>query len=147
VSGARAERFVVFNLRLMAASFFAVGVLFLAAPDSVLDSITDLGDTIGSFSAAPDSAERLWLGLGFAYMMVIAGICALAQMDVVRYRPLLLLLALAKAASSLSAFGFFVFHDDVFAYLLNFVVDGLLVLAALWLWSLIGRVGEPAAPS
>jgi hypothetical protein len=67
-------------------------------------------------------------------------------MDVVRYRPLLLLLALAKTASSLSALGFFVFDDNVFAYLLNFIVDGLLVFAALWLWSLIGRVGEPAAP-
>jgi hypothetical protein len=147
VTGARAERFVVFNLRLLAASFLVVGILFIAIPDSVLDSITDFGDSIGTFSPAPLSAEKLWLGLGFAYMMVITGICVVAQMDVVRYRPLLLLLALAKTASSLSALGFYLFHDDVFAYLLNFIVDGLLVFSALWLWSLAGRVGEPAAPS
>lgn len=147
MTGARAERFVVFNLRLLAASFALVGLLFIVMPDGVLGSITDLGDAIGDFPPAPETTEQLWLGLGFAYMMVIAGICVIAQMDVVRYRPLLLLLAVGKIASSLSALGFFLFDDDVFAYLLNFVVDGLLVLAALWLWSLAGKVGEPQAPS
>ena len=36
---------------------------------------------------------------------------------------------------------------DVFAYLLNFLVDGFLVGVALLLWTLAGRIGEPAAPS
>jgi hypothetical protein len=56
-------------------------------------------------------------------------------------------LAAGKAASSLAALGFYLVDQDVFAYLLNFLVDGGLVLAALWLWSLSGRVGAPAAPS
>jgi hypothetical protein len=147
VTGARAERFVVLNLRLLAASFAAVGVLFIATPDGVLEAITDLGDAIGSFSAAPDTVEKFWLALGFAYMVVIAGICLVVQLDVVRYRPLLLVLAAGKAASSLAALAFFVFDDDVFIYLLNFLVDGFLVGVSLLLWSLAGRVGEPAAPS
>ena len=46
--------------------------------------------------------QQLWLGLGFAYMMVITGICLVVQADVVRYRPLLLVLAVGKAASSLA---------------------------------------------
>ena len=138
--GAAAERFVVFNLRLLALSFAVVGILFIAVPNGVLDVLTDLGDEIGSFSPAPDGDEQLWLALGFAYMVVIAGICALAQADVVRYRPLLLVLAAGKAASSLASLGFYLFDDDVFAYLLNFLVDGLLTLAALWLWQLAGRV-------
>ena len=37
--------------------------------------------------------------LGFAYMTVITGICLVVQADVVRYRPLLLVLAAGKAAS------------------------------------------------
>jgi hypothetical protein len=78
---------------------------------------------------------------------VIAGICLVTSFDVVRYRPLLLVLAAGKAASSLSTLAFFVFDEDVFAYLLNFLVDGFLVGVALLLWSLAGRVGEPAAPS
>jgi hypothetical protein len=144
--GAKAERFVVLNLRLLAASFAIVGVLFIAAPDGVLNTISDLGDSLGDFTRAPETTEQLWLALGFSYMVVIAGICLLAQTDVVRYRPLLLLLAVGKTASSLSSLGFYLFDQDVFAYLLNFLVDGALVLAALWLWSLAGRVGRPAAP-
>ena len=42
--GERAERFVVFNLRLLAASFAVVGILFIVTPDGVLDVIADLGD-------------------------------------------------------------------------------------------------------
>jgi hypothetical protein len=146
VTGERAERFVVLNLRLLALAFAAAGVLFIAAPDGVLDVISDLGDEIGDFAAAPDTVEKFWLALGFAYMVVIAGICATVQLDVVRYRPLLLVLAAGKAASSLGALAFFVFDQDVFIYLLNFLVDGFLVGVALLLWSVAGRVTQPVAP-
>jgi hypothetical protein len=143
----RAERFVVFNLRLLAASFAVVGILFIAAPDGVLDVISDLGDAIGDFPRAPETTEQFWLALGFAYMVVITGICVVVQADVVRYRPLLLVLAAGKTASSLAALGFFVFDDDVFVYLLNFVVDGFLVGVSLLLWSVSGRVDRVAAPT
>jgi hypothetical protein len=58
----------------------------------------------------------------------------------------LLVLAAGKAASSLAALGFYVFDDDVFIYFLNFLVDGSLVLTAVWCWSLAGRV-EAARPA
>jgi hypothetical protein len=144
--GEKAERFVVANLRLLAGSFALVGFLFIAFPDGVLDVISDLGDEIGDFTRAPETTEQFWLALGFAYMVVITGICLVAQADVVRFRPLLLVLAVGKTASSLAALGFYLFDEDVFIYLLNFLVDGFLALAALWLWSLSGRVGRPAAP-
>jgi hypothetical protein len=146
MQGPAAERFVVLNLRLLAVSFAVVGILFIAVPDGVVDVITDVGGWIGGFPDPPATGVRLWLALGFAYMAVIAAICVVAQLDVVRYRMLMLVLALGKVASSLSALAFFVFDQDAFVYLLNFVVDGMLVLAALWLWSLAGRVGRPAAP-
>ena len=149
MTGETAERFVVFNLRLLAASFAVVGLLFIATPDGVLGALDDFGDwlPLGDFSPAPETAEQLWLALGFAYMTVITGICLVVQADVVRYRPLLLVLAAGKAASSLAALGFFLFDDDVFAYLLNFLVDGFLVGAALLLWSLAARVEAPPAPT
>jgi hypothetical protein len=147
MSGARAERFVVLNLRLLALAFAVVGVLFVAIPDGVLDAISDLGDEIGDFARAPETVERLWLALAFAYMVVITGICLTVQFDVVRYRPLLLVLAAGKAASSLAALAYFLFDQDVFIYLLNFLVDGSLVGIALLLWSLAGRAGRPTAPS
>ena len=144
--GEKAERLAVASLRLLAVSFAVVGILFIAVPSGVLDTISDLGDSIGSFSRAPHTQEDLWLALGFAYMVVITGICLVAQADVVRYRPLLLVLAAGKTASSLGSLGFYLFDDDVFIYLLNFLVDGFLALVALWLWSLAGRVGRLPAP-
>jgi hypothetical protein len=144
--GAKAEAFVVLGLRLLAVSFAVVGILFIAVPSGVLDTISDLGDTLGGFSRAPHGQEQLWLALAFAYMVVITGICAVAQADVVRYRPFLLVLAAGKAASSLGSLGFYLFDDDVFIYLLNFLVDGFLALLALWLWSLAGRAERPTAP-
>ena len=147
MTGAAAERLAVASLRLLAASFAVVGILFIAAPNGVLDALADLGNDIGSFASPPHSDEKLWLALGFAYMVVITGICLVASFDVVRYRPLLLVLAAGKTASSLAALGFYAFDQNVFAYLLNFLVDGFLVGVALFIGWLAGRVGEPAAPS
>lgn len=144
--GERAEKFVVANLRLLAVSFAVVGILFIAVPSGVLDVISDVGEWFGNETRAPHTQEYLWLALSFAYMVVITGICLVAQMDVVRYRPLLLVLAAGKTASSLGSLLFFVIQDHVFIYLLNFLVDGFLALLSLWLWSLAGRIGRPAAP-
>lgn len=140
--GEKAEQFVVLSLRLLAISFAVVGILFIAAPNGVGDVISDLGDSLGNFTRAPHTEEQLWLALAFAYMVLITGICLIAQADVVRYRPLLLLLAAGKTASSLGSLGFYLFDQHVFIYLLNFLVDGFLALLALWLWSLVGRVGR-----
>ena len=56
------------------------------------------------------------------------------------------MLAAGKTASSLGPLGFFLFDEHVFIYLLNFLVDGFLVLLALWLWSLAGRDRPPRRP-
>lgn len=144
--GEVAEKFVVLNLRLLAASFAVVGLCFIVFQNGVLDVVSDLGDDIGGFTRAPHTDEQFWLALAFAYMVVITGICLVVQADVVRYRPFLLVLAAGKTASSLAALGFYVFDSDVFIYLLNFGVDGFLAVSALWLWSLAGRVTRPAAP-
>ena len=146
MQGPSAERFVVFNLRLLAVSFAVVGLLFLLVPSGVLDVISDIGEWFGNDTRAPHTQEYLWLALSFAYMVVITGICLVAQADVVRYRPLLLVLAAGKTASSLGSLAFFAIQEQVFIYLLNFLVDGFLALLALWLWVLAGRVGRPAAP-
>ncbi len=141
-----AERTVVFTMRFLAANFAVVGLLFLITPDGVIDVIDDVGDALGSFSNGPDSDEKMWVGLAFAYMTVITGIALLVSTDVARYRPLLLVLAAGKTASSLTTGAFFVFDDDVFIYLLNFVVDGTLVGVSLWCWALAASV-EARAPA
>jgi nitric oxide reductase large subunit len=146
MQGPAAERFVVLNLRALAISFAVVGILFVAVPSGVLDVISDVGEWFGNDNRAPHTQEYFWLALAFAYMVVITGICVLAQMDVVRYRPLLLVLAVGKTASSLGTLAFFFLQGHVFINLLNFIVDGYLAITALWLWSLIGRIGRPVEP-
>jgi nitric oxide reductase large subunit len=146
MTGERTEKFVVLNLRVLAASFAVVGILFIAVPSGVLDTISDVGEWFGNDTRAPHTQEDLWLALSFAYMVVITGICLVAQMDVVRYRPLLLVLAAGKTASSLGSLAFFLIDEHVFIYLLNFLVDGFLALLSLWLFALAGRIGRPAAP-
>jgi len=146
MQGPAAERFVVLNLRLLAGTFAVVGLLFLLVPSGVLDTISDVGEWFGNDTRAPHTQVYLWLALAFAYMVVITGICLLAQTDVVRYRALLLILAAGKTASSLGSLAFFLIQDQVFIYLLNFLVDGFLALLALWLWALAGRIGRPADP-
>jgi hypothetical protein len=141
------ERFIVANLRFLVGSFAVVGALFIITPNGVLDTISDLGDWIGSFPRAPSTVEKFWLALGFAYMVVITGISLVVQADVRRYRPMLLVLCAGKASSSLAALGFFCFDDNVFIYLLNFIVDGYLAVLSLVLWRMAGALGEPAAPA
>ena len=99
MSAERAERFVVFTMRALAATFAVVGLLFIVTPNGVIGRMDDVGNWIGSFSTGPQSEEKLWLSLGFAYMVVITGIALLVSTDVGRYRPLLLVLAAGKAAS------------------------------------------------
>ena len=144
--GERAERTAVLVLRMLAATFAVVGILFIAVPSGVLDVISDVGEWLGNETPAPHTQQYLWLALGFAYMVVITGICLVAQADVVRYRPLLLVLAAGKTASSLGSLAFFLIQEQVFIYLLNFLVDGFLALLALWLFALAGRIGRSPAP-
>jgi nitric oxide reductase large subunit len=146
MQGPGAERFVVFNLRLLAVTFAVVGILFIAVPSGVLDVVSDVGEWFGNHTRAPHGDQQFWLALAFAYMVVIAGICLVVQADVVRYRPLLLVLAAGKTASSLGTLAFFVIGEPYFVLLLNFLVDGSLALLALWLWVLAGRVGRPVDP-
>jgi len=143
VQGEAAERFVVFGLGVLAVCFAGVGLLYLVVPSPTLDVISNVGELLGNHTRAPHTQEFMWLSLGFAYMAVITGICLIARADVVRYRPLILLLAAGKAASSLTSLAFFLLQDQVFAYLLGFLVDGSLILLALWLWVLVGRIDRP----
>jgi hypothetical protein len=142
-----AERAVVLTMRGLAVTFAVVGILFISTPDGVIDTLDDVGDWFGGFVAGPPTSEKFWLALGFAYMVVITGLALVISTDVRRYRPLLLVLAAGKAASSLAAGAFYLWDREVFIYLANFVVDGSLVGVALGCWAILGRTEvEARAP-
>src|ERR1700742_4558964 len=146
MQGPSAERFVVLNLRLLAATFAVVGILFIAVPSGVLDVISDVGEWFGNDTRAVHTEQQFWLALAFAYMVVIAGICLVVQADVVRYRPLLLILAAGKTASSLGTLAFFLIDEPFFILLLNFLVAGFRALLSLGLGVRGGRTGRPVEP-
>jgi nitric oxide reductase large subunit len=146
MQGPAAERFVVLNLRLLAVTFAVVGILFIAVPSGTLDVVSDFGEWFGNHTRAPHTQEQLWLALAFAYMVVITAICVVAQADVVRYRALLLILAVGKTTSSLGTLALFFIQEHAFALLLNFLLDGFLAIFSIVLWILIGRIGRPPEP-
>ena len=78
MTGEKAERFVRLNLLLMAGGFALVGFFFIAWPDGTLARLTEFGDNFGDFAPAPETDERLWLSLGFAYMVVITFLALIA---------------------------------------------------------------------
>src|SRR3954447_26727404 len=102
MTGEKAERFVVANLRLMTVGFAITGFFFIAWPDGTLARLTELGHHFGFHTSAPKTEERLWLSLGFAYMVVIPAIAVIPQTDFVRHGQILLPLAAVKAASSIT---------------------------------------------
>ena len=141
---AAAERAVALTMRALAVTFAVVGVLFIATPDGVIGTLDDVGNWLGSFPDGPPTEEKFWLALGFAYMTVITGLAWVISLDVRRYRPMLLVLAAGKTASSLAAGAFFVFDREVFIYLANFVVDASLVGVAVGCWAILGKAEEEA---
>ena len=109
MTGDRAQLFVVWVMRLMALGFLVVGISFILDPDGTILRIDATGGSLGDYSSAPLTGDKLWLALSFAYMMVIAALAWMVQKDVVKNRQLILVLFLAKATSSLAALYFFLF--------------------------------------
>jgi len=130
---------VVWIMRVLAASFAIVGLLFLFAPDGVLAFGDALGARLGAFAPAPPTGAKLWLSLGVSYMVLVTALAYLASRDVRANRGLMLLLAFGKASSSLTSLAFFLSDSPVFIYLLNSAVDGLLALLVLGCWWWIGK--------
>ncbi len=108
----------------------------------MLARLTELGHHFGFHTAAPKTEERLWLSLGFAYMVVITALAWIAS-DGRGPLPAHAARAGGGQGGLVDRLLVFFIEADVFAYLLNGIVDGLLVFASLLLWSLAGRVGSP----
>lgn len=139
----KGEKFVVLVMRLLTASFAAVGLVFLLAPDGTISFLDGVGSSLGKFSQGSPAGQRFWLGLGFSYMVVVTAIAFLAQSDIRKNYRMLPVLAIGKTASSLTTLYFF-FLDKVFADLLNFLVDGSLAILVLVCYSVAKKAGGAA---
>lgn len=113
-------------LAALALAFAITGLGFLLFPESILREVEVLSRSVGSFP--PPAEGRFWLVLAFAYMVLVTVMAGLSAWDPQRFRPMLWILGLGKLTSSLTALAFFVLDRPAFVYLLNFVVDGGIVL-------------------
>jgi uncharacterized protein (DUF362 family) len=116
-------------LRLSAITYLVVGLAFAVFPGDILrlinhfavyaNLIPSLGQRI------PIADGEFWLSLAFSMMMTITVLCCMAQHHVRKNKGFVIALLVAKAASSLSSLGFFLFHHPkYFATLVIFLVDG-----------------------
>ena len=110
-------------------AFGSVGLAFFIFPDGTIDVMNQLGAQFG-LPEAPHLAHRFWLSLGSAYMAVVTTLAWLIATDPVGRRPMMIALGVGKAVSSLTCLLYFIQYDYYFIYLLNFLVDGSLVLLA-----------------
>lgn len=125
-------------------TFAVVGLTFLLAPNGTVRFINAAGAIFRIFPPAPESELRFWLSLGFAYMVLVTVLAARIGADPHRQRPLMPILAAGKFASSFTCLLFFVFSRPTFLYLLNFLVDGSIVLIVLGCYVWLGVVEQAA---
>jgi hypothetical protein len=126
----------------LAATFAAVGLLFLVLPDAALAFMNSLGRGFG-LPEAPPGGAGFYLGLAVGYMYVVTVLAwMMSRHPADRRYPLLL--AHAKGASGLLSLALLVFHRPYFIYAANGLID--LSLAALaWILYLSRKKAEAAS--
>jgi hypothetical protein len=130
--------------QLLSWTFAVVGLIFLLAPNGTVHFINATGAVFRVFPPAPESELRFWLSLGFGYMVLVTILAARIAADPRGQRPLMLILAAGKLASSCTCLLFFLFSKPTFLYLLNFLVDGSIVLIVLGCYLWLGAVEQAA---
>ncbi|MEL7566111.1 MAG: hypothetical protein AAGU27_14660 [Dehalobacterium sp.] len=120
----------LFSLAL-AAIFALVGLIFLFFPDAALTFFNRISGYIG-LPQAPVPGTGFYLILAAAYMYLVT-ILAYRMYRYPKENIYPLLLAHGKLASSVISIYLFLVHQPYLIYLANFVIDGSLGMAALYL--------------
>lgn len=114
-----------------AATFAAVGLIFLFFPDSALIFFNSLSGYFG-LPQSPVQGTGFYLILASAYMYLVTLLACLMvrhpEQDIYPY-----LLAHGKLASSILSMYLFLMHQPYLIYLANFVVDGCIGIAVVYL--------------
>jgi hypothetical protein len=119
-------------------TFAVVGLIFLFIPDNVLIFFNTLS---GYLRMSPSSTQgvNFYLILAVSYMYLVT-VLAFLMYRHPENKWLPLLLAHGKLASSILSIGLFFVHQPYLIYLTNFLVDGLIGIAALIFYLRIRRV-------
>ncbi len=114
-----------------AAIFAVVGLIFLFFPDPVLIFFNNVSGYFG-LPQAPLQGTGFYLALASAYMYVVTLLACLMyrypEQDIYPF-----LLAQGKLASSIISIYLFLMHRPYLIYFANFVIDGFIGIAVLYL--------------
>lgn len=122
---------IVLFMRIYAASFLVVGLIFLWTPNGLIHFFNDLGDGIGMFADVPDTGALLWLSLSVAYMATVTLLALFIQSDPAGNKKSLWALTVAKGVSAGTSLAFYFGNAKGFLYLVNGVTDGSIALLCL----------------
>lgn len=134
----RRERYLKTFLKLSGITYLVVGFAFALLPTPILKLINLFSRILTpSLAEVPLSVEKFWLSLAFSMMMTLSALCFIAQHNVRKNKGYIIALLISKSASSLSALCFFLFSGRTLAYLVIFIVDGLIFWITLFffLWA------------
>jgi len=113
----------------LALLFASVGIIFLLMPTGVIGFFNTISRSFG-MRESPLTGYQFFLILAAAYMYIVT-LLAWSMFRHPENKTYPLLLAQAKAMSSLLSFLFFIFHQSFLIYLANGVVDGAIAVFVL----------------
>jgi len=113
----------------LAVLFAGVGMIFLLMPASVIGFFNTISRPLG-MKPSPPTGYQFFLILAAAYMYMVT-LLAWFMFRHTENKTYPLLLAQAKAVSSLLSLLFFIFHQPFLIYLTNGVIDGAIAVFVL----------------
>jgi len=118
------------------AVLFALGAIdFFVFPYLTVRILNSGAHALGMQAVtALNAGQDFWLTLAVPYMILVAAFSWVAQRGTKIAAQPVQFLMLAKASSSLTSLALFLFGGFPYAFLANFIVDGLIVLITYWFY-------------
>ena len=122
-------------LRIWTVVFLLGAIDFFVFPYLTVRVVNAGGSALGMHEVtALNAGQDFWLTLAVPYMIVVAALSWVAQRGAKIAAQPVQFLMLAKASSSLTSLALFLFGGFPYAFLANFVVDGVIVLITYWFY-------------
>ena len=133
----RQERTLILTMRILMVAFFMAAVLFVLLPNYTLNYISDIGRVLfGWYSPNINAGQvHFWLIPTASFLLALSYLCAVVQKDPAQNIEYVRLLLISTFASSV---GFTIYLFSVswqFFYLLGSIINGLIFIATLTLYS------------
>jgi hypothetical protein len=130
------ERTLLVVVRILAIAFLLTSIIFAAAPDYILNYISDIGKVLFGWRAPAVNLgdQRFWLVLAVGFVATITYLCFLTQRNLIRHIGYLRPVIFSKFVTTVGFLVCLFASEAQFFYLIGAVIDGLLFLVLWWLY-------------